>query len=76
MICSPHLNKHLNAIIFLLTPYIFKWIKHSFYTLCSIFGWKMTSPAVFLKDASLQLEASFEVDFCMLECEYYWLNKM
>ena len=37
---------------------------------CSIFYQEMTSSAVFLKDANLQPEASFEADFCMLEWEY------
>lgn len=36
----------------------------------------MTSPAVFWKAASVQPQASFELDFRMLEQEYYWLNKM
>lgn len=44
--------------------------------LISIFNQKMASSAFVLKDASLQLKANFEVDFCMLEWEYYWLNRM
>lgn len=85
MISSLCLNKHLNAMIFLLPLYICKWIKYSHCSckLCSIFNQQMTSSSVFLREdclqsseeASLQLEASFDGDFCTLEWEH-WLNRM